>query len=64
MNISFARLGKAECETCEKYKLHENDSEGEGTLPNVDMEKLKERGPQMESATDVKLEFGIFRKQI
>ena len=44
MNISFAKLGEEECETCEKYKMHVHDSEGEGILPNVDIEKLRERG--------------------
>ena len=44
MNISFAKLGEEECETCEKYKMHVHDSAREGNLPNVHMEKLRERG--------------------
>ena len=65
MNISFAKLGEEECETCEKYKMHEHDSE-EGTLPNVDMGKLKEKAfhSQMKIAANVKLGYCIFQNQI
>lgn len=43
MNISFAKLGEEECETCEAYRLHEHDKEGAGPLPEVDPKKLEER---------------------
>ena len=43
MNISFAKLGEEECEACEAYRLHEHDEEGNGELPRVDLEKLKEK---------------------
>ena len=46
MNISFAKLGEEECETCEAYRLHVHDEEGNGPLPEVDEEKCeKYRNP-------------------
>ena len=44
MNIGLGKLGEEECKTCEEYKLLEHDTEGEGLLPTIDLEKLDEKG--------------------
>ena len=43
MNISFAKLGVEECETCDEYKIHkEGIMQKEGhTNTNVDRNKRK-----------------------
>ena len=44
MNIGFAKLGTEECETCEEYRLHEHDEEGNGPLPQINEKKCEEKG--------------------
>ena len=53
MNIGFAKLGTEECETCEAYRLHEHDEQGNGPLPEVDLKKCEENGfsPPLQSCT-------------